>query len=130
MEVEENQFPLPRRSMRRLALSELNEPSTTPTKSESPDERVIIQRGRRCKPITWSPLDYDRNKILQKSSEKTPDKAPTPRAELISSRLRRRLVMSPSKTSSADLGSLIAKKLKSLEKGDEGMSKKSEELAV
>ncbi|KAL3266935.1 hypothetical protein HHI36_011085 [Cryptolaemus montrouzieri] len=124
MEVEEDQIPLPRRSMRRLALSEINEASSTPTKSESPDERVIIQRGRRCKPITWSPLDYDRTKIMQKSCEKTPEKITTPRIELVSSRLRRRLIMSPTKTVAEDLGSHIAKKLRALERKEEETPKK------
>ncbi|KAL1505794.1 hypothetical protein ABEB36_005273 [Hypothenemus hampei] len=53
---------LPRRSLR-LALSELNESSgspSTPKKNVNVEEVLVMQRGPRKKPITWSPLDYER----------------------------------------------------------------------
>ncbi|XP_044748335.1 uncharacterized protein LOC123309335 [Coccinella septempunctata] len=123
MEAEETQapVPVPRRSLRRFALSEVNEPGGTPTKNQSPEERAIIQRGRRMKPITWSPLDYNRNNVLQKSSDKTPEKHVVSRTELISSRLKRRLILSPTKPKSKpDDGSLMARKLRMIDrKGEE-----------
>lgn len=114
----EEELNFPRRSLR-LALSEINESAesssgtSTPNKSTSPDEMIIIQRGPRCKPITWSPVEYDRSNILQPSREKTPEPATRKKCE-INPRLRRRLVMSPSKGPSQDLGLVIAKKLRSL----------------
>lgn len=126
METEET--PVPRRPTRRFALSEVNESGGTPTKNSSPEERVIIQRGRRCKPITWSPLDFNRNQILQKSADKTPEKLIS-RTELISSRLKRRLILSPTKPKLQpdELGSYIAKKLGMMtKKGEEFFSHSNE----
>lgn len=124
MEAEETQGPAPRRSLRRFALAEVNEPGGTPTKSQSPEERAIIQRGRRCKPITWSPLDYNRNNILQKSSDKTPNKLIITRTELVSSRLKRRLTLSPTKTklSSENVGSIISRKLRIIDRNTEELN--------
>lgn len=121
MEEQPNQADAPRRSLRRAALTELNE--TTPEemqtpKSSSPDEMVILQRGPRRKPITWSPVDYGKTKILGPPRECTPEKVSTSRPEL-NSKLRRRLALSPSKNSSSTLGQVIAKKLKSLPRPSE-----------
>lgn len=52
----------PRRSLR-LALSELNQSAelqATPSKIVNAEEMLVIQRGPRKKPITWSPVEYDR----------------------------------------------------------------------
>lgn len=104
----------PRRSSRRIALTELNDsPEEDTPKSASPDELVIIQRGPRRKPITWSPYENDKNNLLEPSGTKTPVKEPANRVE-ISSKLRRRLIFTPDKTSQKELGEFIAKKLKSL----------------
>ncbi|KAH1027973.1 hypothetical protein HUJ05_001386 [Dendroctonus ponderosae] len=50
----------PRISLR-LALTELNESISegTPNKSINVDELLVLQRGPRKLPITWSPVDYD-----------------------------------------------------------------------
>lgn len=106
---------VPRRSLR-LALTELNESQeleSTPNKNSSPDEMVIIQRGPRRKPITWSPVDYNRTKILGPPRERTPEPVLPIRSEL-NPKLRRRLIMSPNKSPSEDLGLVIAKKLRAL----------------
>lgn len=114
----EDDVNYPRRSLR-LALTEINELAespnvSTPSKVTNPDEMIIIQRGPRKKPITWSPVEYDRSKLLLSSSrEKTPEPTPPKRSD-INPRLRRRLVLSPSKGPSQELGMIIAKKLRSL----------------
>lgn len=62
----ENGRNFPRRSLR-LALSEINESAleqSTPSKSTNVEELLVIQRGPRRKPITWSPVDYDRYFII------------------------------------------------------------------
>nr|CAH7733907.1 unnamed protein product [Callosobruchus chinensis] len=62
---------------------------------------IIVQRGRRRKPITWSPVDYDKSVILAPPKDQVGPEAPK-KCE-INPRLRRRLVMSPTKTNpSAD----------------------------
>lgn len=102
----------PRRSLTRSALTELNEtPEPETPKSTSPDEMVIIQRGPRCKPLTWSPYEYNKTNLLAPARDKTPEKI-TPSRPEINSKLRRRLVMSPEKCSQTELGEAIAKKLK------------------
>lgn len=117
MDDADEEVNYPRRSLR-LALTEINEVAgspnaSTPSKSTNPDEMIIIQRGPRRKPITWSPVEYDRSKLLGPSREKTPEPTPPKRSE-INPRLRRRLVMSPTKGPSQELGLIIAKKLRSL----------------
>lgn len=115
MEGEEGAEIVPRRSLR-IALTERNESQemlNTPNKNSSPDEMVIIQRGPRRKPITWSPVEYDRNKVLAPPREKTPEPVLPVRSEL-NPKLRRRLIMSPNKSPSEDLGLVIAKKLRAL----------------
>lgn len=119
----------PRRSLRRMALTELNdtlpESSQTP-KSTSPDEMVILQRGRRKKPITWSPVDYDKTKLLGPPRDVTPDRE-KPSGPRLNPKLRRRLAMSPSKNSNnSSLGRIIARKIKSLPKLDDECSKEVE----
>lgn len=109
----------PRRSLRRVALTELNEtvpeePNTP--KNSSPDEMVILQRGPRRKPVTWSPVDYDRDRVLGPPREVTPEPEKHTRRSELSSALRRRLALSPSKETSYALGQVIAKKLKMLPK--------------
>lgn len=113
---EENAPPL-RRSLRRMALTELNDdlPETAITpQGASPDEMVILQRGRRKKPLTWSPIDYDKTKILGPPREVTPDKD-MPSGPKLNSKLRRRLILSPTqKSTSAVLGRVIEQKIRSL----------------
>lgn len=110
-----NNENIPRRSSRRIALTELNDsPEPETPKSASPDELVIIQRGRRRKPITWSPYEYDKSNLLVPSQERTPEKSPSSSRIEITSKLRRRLILTPEKGSQAELGEIIAKKLKSL----------------
>lgn len=98
----------------RLALTEIifNETITheTPNKNVSADEMIIIQRGPRRRPITWSPLEEKTPRSPQdiKKPTETLSKRPS-----LNPKLRRRLILSPSKNSS-DLGSAIAKKLKAL----------------
>lgn len=104
----------PRRAFR-LALTEINEVAVeseerSPNKSTSPEEMLIAQRGPRRKPITWSPFDYDRTKLPPR--DKTPE--PVQKKCEIHPRLRRRLVLSPSKGPSQDLSIIITKKIKSL----------------
>lgn len=104
----------PRRALR-LVLTEINEVAEepgdrSPNKSTSPEEMLIAQRGPRRKPITWSPFDYDRIKLPHR--EKTPE--PVQKKCEIHPRLRRRLVLSPSKGPSQDLSAIITKKIKSL----------------
>ncbi|KAG5882536.1 hypothetical protein JTB14_038147 [Gonioctena quinquepunctata] len=118
MDIDEFEERIPRRSLR-LVLTEINETSVvpndgTPNKSTSPDEMIIIQRGPRKKPLTWSPLEYNRSKILAPPREKTPEPVVHRHKCEINPRLRRRLVLSPGKIPSQDLGILIAKKLKAL----------------
>lgn len=85
----------------------VSEISKTPKISQ--DEFIIQQRGRRCKPITWSPVDYNKSDLLGKVREKTPEKFNSiPEVNL---KLRRRLIMSPGR-SIPGLGDAIAKKLK------------------
>lgn len=99
----------PRRSSR-IALMEVNETVLTdenPNKTSSPDEMVIVQRGPRKKPITWSPLEYDKI-VLGVNREKTPEPVVTP----MNPKIRRRLVLTPD--SSQELGEVIAKKLRSV----------------
>lgn len=115
-EVFEVENDIPRRNLR-FALSEINEVADepderTPNKSTSPDEMLIVQRGPRRKPVTWSPFDYDRSKLFIPSRDKTPE--PVSKKCEIHPRLRRRLVLSPTKGPPKDLGAIIAKKLKSL----------------
>lgn len=115
----QQQPPAPRRSLRRAALTELNESgpeeeSQTPRRS-SPDEFIIMQRGPRKKPITWSPVDYDKSKILGPPRDVTPEPVVNGGSKPdINPKLRRRLALSPSKGSNAALGVVIAKKLRSL----------------
>lgn len=124
----ENPLP-PRRSLRRMALTELNdslpESSETP-KATSPDEMVILQRGRRRKPLTWSPVDYDKSKILGPPREVTPDRE-MPTGHRLNPKLRRRLVLSPGKNSNSGstLGKVIAQKIKSLPRWEDDGSKHS-----
>lgn len=106
--IEEN---TPRRSLR-LALAEINEHICDTPKSTNPDEMIIIQRGPRRKPITWSPVEYSRTKLLGPSRDKTPE--PVAQRSEINPRLRRRLVLSPSKGPSQEFGIIITKKLKAL----------------
>ncbi|XP_030745792.1 uncharacterized protein LOC115874696 [Sitophilus oryzae] len=111
----ENDQNLPRRSLR-LALSEINETSpdqNTPNKNSNVEELLVIQRGPRKKPITWSPVEYDRLKLLGPPREKTPEPVVVRKSD-INPRLRRRLIMTPEKNPSQELGYFIAKKLKSL----------------
>lgn len=110
----ENDFP--QRSLR-LVLSEINEITEelnerTPNKSSSPEEMLIAQRGPRRKPLTWSPFDYDRTKLFIPSRDKTPE--PITKKCEIHPRLRRRLILSPSKSPSQDLSAIISRKFKSL----------------
>lgn len=110
----DNEFP--RRSLR-LVLSEINEVSEepnerSPNKSTSPEEMLIVQRGPRIKPITWSPFDYDQTKIFIPSKDKPPE--PITKKCDIHPRLRRRLILSPTKSPSQDLNVIITKKFKSL----------------
>lgn len=118
---EENSPPL-RRSLRRMALTELNDNDSPPSETgeetprhqgiTSPDEMVILQRGRRKKPLTWSPVDYDK---LGPPRELTPDREVPSGHKLMNSKLRRRLVLSPGKNSNNfSLGKMIAQKIKSL----------------
>lgn len=114
---EENHSPPLRRSLRRDALTDLNnsllETAKTP-QSASPDEMVILQRGRRKKPLTWSPVDYGKAKILGPPREVTPDKE-MPSGHKLNPKLRRRLVLSPTKgPQDLTLGKVIAQKIKSL----------------
>lgn len=118
--MEDQQQPqAPRRSMRRAALTELNEThpedaNQTP-RGSSPDEFIIMQRGPRKKPITWSPVDYDKSKILGPPRDVTPEPVRNGGSKPdINPKLRRRLALSPSKGSNATLGVVIAKKLRSL----------------
>lgn len=108
----------PQRSLR-LVLSEINEIAEesnerTPNKSTSPDEMLIAQRGPRRKPITWSPFDYDRTKLFIPSRDKTPEPEPSTKKCDINPRLRRRLILSPTKTPSQDLSAILTRKFKSL----------------
>lgn len=124
---DQEQPQAPRRSLRRAALTELNETrpedaNLTP-RSSSPDEFIIMQRGPRKKPITWSPVDYDKSKVLGPPRDVTPEPVDTGRSKPdINPKLRRRLALSPSKNASVTLGVVIAKKLKSLKfnRKDEG----------
>lgn len=113
----------PRRSLRRSVLAPLDNTATvlrnnTPGNTSSPqisaDEYIIEHRGRRKKPITWSPVDYNKLDVLGPPREKTPERVP--QRPDISSKLRRRLTMSPVKDNSttSPLGDSIAKKLKAL----------------
>ncbi|KAF7273974.1 uncharacterized protein LOC143205213 [Rhynchophorus ferrugineus] len=105
---------LPRRSSR-LALSEINDASkgqTTPNKNSNVEELLVIQRGPRKKPITWSPVEYDRSKLLAPPRETTPEPATVHKLD-INPRLRKRLIMTPEKNPSQELGYFIAKRLKS-----------------
>lgn len=117
MEVVElaEELDAPRRSLR-LALTEITEAESyntrTPVKSTSPDEMIIIQRGPRRKPIVWSPVEYDRRKILSQPREITPEKV-IKKCD-INPRLRRRLTLSPTKNGSQELGTTIAKRLKAM----------------
>lgn len=111
---EENDFP--RRSLRG-ALSEINElteepDERSPNKTTSPEEMLIAQRGPRRKPITWSPFDYDRTKLFVPPRDRTPE--PVVKKCEIHPRLRRRLVLSPTKGPPRELNIVISKKLKSL----------------
>lgn len=92
MEVAAEDNPTPRRNI----LSEVNE--IGPLKDASPDEMVIIQRGPRCKPETWSPFEFNSKDILS-TKDKTPEKVQHRRPE-VSARLRRRLTLSPTKDDS------------------------------
>lgn len=88
MDIAQEENPTPRRPI----LSEVNEIGSI--KDASPDELVIIQRGPRCKPETWSPFEFHRDCV--QSKDKTPDKTSHRRPE-ISARLKRRLTLSPTK---------------------------------
>lgn len=104
------------RIIRRHALTEINDsPEPETPKSASPDELIIIQRGPRRKPITWSPFEPNKNHLLIPSQEKTPEKEQqySNRIE-VNSKLRRRLILTPEKGTGDELGEIIAKKLKSL----------------
>lgn len=91
MDVAPEDNPTPKRNI----LSEVNEIGAL--KDASPDELVIIQRGPRCKPETWSPFNFDKDMLL--SRNKTPEKMYHRRPE-VSARLRRRLTLSPTKDDS------------------------------
>ena len=85
----------------RTALSEIhNDRSYGTPKSTSPDEVVIMQRGPRCKPETWSPYEFDRTDLLGSPKNRTPEKRQTRRVE-VSSKLRRRLNLSFEETCEA-----------------------------
>ncbi|GJQ77269.1 hypothetical protein Trydic_g20694 [Trypoxylus dichotomus] len=88
MEVVTEENPTPKRNI----LSEVNEIGSV--KDSSPDELVIIQRGPRCKPETWSPFEFNRD--IFSAKDKTPEKTLHRRPE-VSARLRRRLTLSPGK---------------------------------
>lgn len=90
MEVAPEENPTPRRSI----LSEVNDNSSS--KDASPDELVIIQRGPRYKPETWSPFEFNGDVLYGSSKDKTPEKI-SPRRPEVSARLRRRLTLSPAK---------------------------------
>ncbi|XP_018320843.1 uncharacterized protein LOC108733968 [Agrilus planipennis] len=119
---DENEENIPRRSSRRSALTEIPPEqvvSTTPnildsseTPVPSPDELVIVQRGRRRKPVMWSPIDYNKTDLLGPSRDRTPEKIPQ-RSEM-SSKLRRRLVLSPDQDTSKQLERVLNMKLRSL----------------
>ncbi|XP_050511863.1 uncharacterized protein LOC126887954 [Diabrotica virgifera virgifera] len=107
--VDEN---VPRRSLR-IALIELNEHIPDTPKSTNPEEMLVIQRGPRKKPITWSPVDYHKiGSLLAPSRDRTPE--PVVTKSEINPRLRRRLIMSPSKSPSQEMDVFIAKKLRAL----------------
>lgn len=116
----------PRRSTRRRsALSEISpeeaairtsnvsEATDVRGSTPSPDEMIIQQRGRRRKPITWSPLDYNKTNLLGPPRDKTPE-PPSRQMTEARSKLRRRLIMSPVRGSQAPLGQALTKKLKAL----------------
>lgn len=110
-----------RRRSARLALTEiqLNETShETPNKHVSADEMVIILRGPRKKPIVWSPVEQDATPQSRKKLE-TLLKKP------LNSKLRRRLILSPTKNS-AELGNVIARKLRALPKFSQEFADKAE----
>lgn len=111
--AEEEERVEPRRSAR-LALTEIhfNEANhETPNKNANADEMIIIQRGPRRKPIVWSPVDQDRTPARKTSREKLLETLP--KRPSLNPKLRRRLILSPTK-SSGELGIAIAKKLRSL----------------
>lgn len=109
-----------RRTSRRVALSELNESSDDSNSNiTSPDEMVIVQRGPRRKPLTWSPFEYNTStsKSFIVTNERTNVETPSPGRPELNLKLRRRLVMTPDK--SPQLGEAIAKKLRALPKFEE-----------
>lgn len=136
MNEEQNDTPepaTPRRSLRRPALSEINEYHAIPNggigaaiqetpKSTSPDEQIILQRGPRRKPLTWSPYEYDKTKMLGPPREWTPEKSPSPRPD-ISSKLRRRLVLTPDRI--PEMGETIANRLRSFTKQREAVNNRN-----
>lgn len=108
-----NEHPQPRRSMRREALTEINEDTQPRTpQATSPDEMVIIQRGPRKKPLTWSPYEYNRSQVLGPPRQLVTD-TPIPRGPELNPKLKRRLIMSPEKKQ-REMGELISKRLRSL----------------
>ena len=112
--AEEDERVEPRRSAR-LALTEisfnesLNE--ETPNKNVSADELVIIQRGPRRKPIIWSPVELDRSSARKSKEQGSMDSVP--RRPSLNPKLRRRLILSPTK-GSGEISGAIVKKLRSL----------------
>ncbi|KAB0796605.1 hypothetical protein PPYR_10666 [Photinus pyralis] len=115
MEEPENEPPF--RVLRRGTLTPVvtNIHAQTPESklsAKSPDEFIIQQRGRRCKPIVWSPVEYNKKDLFGPPRDKTPERVT--RGVEINPKLRRRLVMSPDRNLTSSLGDAIAKKLKAL----------------
>ncbi|KAK5643714.1 hypothetical protein RI129_007559 [Pyrocoelia pectoralis] len=112
MEESQDDVPFPVLTRGALVPVVTNINTQTPENTKSPDEFIIQQRGRRCKPIVWSPIEYSKRDLLGTFREKTPEKS-VRRVE-INSKLRRRLIMSPERNYTSSLGDTIAKKLKAL----------------
>ncbi|RZC39974.1 hypothetical protein BDFB_002635 [Asbolus verrucosus] len=126
--AEEEERVEPRRSAR-LALTEIhfNESShETPNKNVSADELVIIQRGPRRKPVMWSPVEQDRTPPRKTSKDNTPVET-LPKRPSLNPKLRRRLILSPTKNS-CNLGNVIAKKLRSLPRFSQELSQEAPQL--
>ena len=93
-------------------VSDPNIPESFVTPSASPDELIIQQRGPRQKPITWSPVDYNKIDLLSKPRDKTPERFPV---KEVNPRLRRRLALSPGKNPAREMGEHFKKKLRTLQ---------------
>lgn len=82
----------------------------------SPDEMIIQMRGPKVMPLTWSPVDCNQLTVtsdLDTVKDKTPERHPI--REMRPS-LRRRLTLSPVKSSCCDkiTPDIVYKKIKSL----------------